>query len=277
MENATLPALLEEYPISEAQNAEYRRDGHILLRAVASAAEVSAYLPAIRAAVARFNTETRPLETRDTYGQAFLQVMNLWARDEAVRRFVFGRRFAKIAASLMGVDGVRIYHDQALYKEPGGGKTPWHQDQYYWPLDTDRTITMWMPLVDVSAEMGTMVFASGSQQHGYLGKLPISDESDEVLKQFVAERGFQLAGGGEMSAGDATFHSGWVLHGAQGNYSPRAREVMTVIYFADGARVTPPVNPHQERDMIRWLPGLKPGELAASPLNPLVFGQDKWN
>ena len=36
---------------------------------------------------------------------------------------------------------VRLYHDQALFKEAGGGITPWHQDQHYWPLDTDRTIT----------------------------------------------------------------------------------------------------------------------------------------
>lgn len=27
------------------------------------------------------------------------------------------------------VDGVRIYHDQALFKSPGGGPTPWHCDQ----------------------------------------------------------------------------------------------------------------------------------------------------
>lgn len=234
-------------------------------------AEIAAFLPLVRAAVERLNTETRPLEARDTYGKAFLQVMNLWARDEQVRHLVFARRFARIAAELMGVEGVRLYHDQALYKEPGGGKTPWHQDQYYWPLDTDKTITMWMPLVDVSAEMGTMVFASGSQRHGYLGKLPISDESEEVLTRFIAERGYELSSAGTMAASDATFHSGWILHGAPGNQSARAREVMTIIYFADGARITEPVNPNQERDMTRWLPGLKPGDLAASSLNPLLY------
>jgi ectoine hydroxylase-related dioxygenase (phytanoyl-CoA dioxygenase family) len=74
-----------------------------------------------------------------------------------------------------------------------------------------------------------------------------------------------------MAAGDATFHSGWILHGAPGNQTARAREVMTIIYFADGARVTEPVNPNQERDMTRWLPGCKPGDLAASSLNPLVY------
>jgi ectoine hydroxylase-related dioxygenase (phytanoyl-CoA dioxygenase family) len=282
MAQFVLPDLAEEYAVSSGQTSQYQRDGHILLRGVASHTELAAFLPFIRSAVERFNIETRPLEERDTYGKAFLQVMNLWQRDEAVRRFVSSRRFAKIAADLMGVGGVRLYHDQALYKEPGGGKTPWHQDQYYWPLDTDKTITMWMPLVDVSAEMGTMLFASGSQQHGYLGKLPISDESDEVFKRFIADRGYNLFNAGAMAGGDATFHSGWILHGAPGNQSARAREVMTIIYFADGARVTEAVNPNQERDMTRWLPGLKPGDVAASALNPLVYSSareqpDRWH
>jgi hypothetical protein len=275
MAQIVLPALDEEYTISPTQTEQYRRDGHILLRGVASPAEVASFLPVIRAAVERLSTETRPLEARDTYGKAFLQVMNLWVSDEAVRRFVFSRRFAKIAADLMGAGGVRIYHDQALYKEPGGGKTPWHQDQYYWPLNTDKTITMWMPLVDISAEMGTMLFASGSQRHGYLGKLPISDESEEVLNRFITERGYELSNAGKLAGGDATFHSGWILHGAPGNQSARAREVMTIIYYADGARVTEAVNPNQERDMTRWLPGLKPGDAASSALNPLVYNSTR--
>jgi ectoine hydroxylase-related dioxygenase (phytanoyl-CoA dioxygenase family) len=172
-----LPALDSDYPLAPDQITRYRRDGHILLREVASPAEAAAHEPFLTAAVDRFNTETRPLAERDTYGKAFLQVMNLWERDEAVRPFVMARRFARIAADLMGVSGVRIYHDQALYKEPGGGHTPWHQDEYYWPLDTDNTITMWMPLIDIVSEMGTLTFASRSGEHDYLSKIPISDAS----------------------------------------------------------------------------------------------------
>ena len=58
-----------------------------------------------------------------------VQVMNLWERDADVRKFVFGTRLARVAAELMGVSGVRLYHDQALCKLPGGGPTPWHADQ----------------------------------------------------------------------------------------------------------------------------------------------------
>ncbi len=241
------------------------------LRGVASPAEAAAFEPSISAAVERTMTEMRPLAERDTYGKAFLQVMNLWVRDEAVRRYVMARRFAKIAADLMGVKGVRIYHDQALYKEPGGGHTPWHQDEFYWPLDTDNTLTMWMPLVDIVAAMGTLIFASRSGAHGYLGEIPISDESEHHFQRYVEEQGFPLATNGDMTAGDASFHSGWVLHSAPGNSTETMRKVMTIIYFADGARVTEPDNPNRVRDLAQWLPGMKPGDLAASKLNPLAY------
>jgi ectoine hydroxylase-related dioxygenase (phytanoyl-CoA dioxygenase family) len=197
--------------------------------------------------------------------------MNLWPKDEGVRRFVLAERFAKIAADLLGIEGVRIYHDQALLKEPGGGITPWHQDQHYWPLDTCNTITMWMPLVDVSPAMGTMRFASGSHLDGYLGDMPISDDSEQRFEKYIQSRGYKIIHGVTMEAGDATFHYGWTLHGAPANATDRTREVMTVIWYADGARVTEPDNFNRQRDLERWLPGLKPGDLAISELNPLVF------
>jgi hypothetical protein len=106
-----LPDLAQDYPLTPEQSARYQREGHILLRRVASAAEVAAYRPHISGAARRYSTETRPLHERNTYGKAFLQVINLWERDAAVRRFVLARRFGKIAADLMGVDGVRLFHD----------------------------------------------------------------------------------------------------------------------------------------------------------------------
>lgn len=91
----------------------------------------------------------------------------------------------------MGVEGVRIYHDQALYKEPHGGHTPWHQDQIYWPLDTDKTITMWMPLVPISEEVGSMTFASESHRIGYINKMVISDESHRTLAVILKAKGMK--------------------------------------------------------------------------------------
>lgn len=260
-----------DYTVSPEQVAEYRARGHILLRGVCDPEEAERHRQNITAAVRRLNPVTKPMAERDTYGKAFIQTMNLWVEDPAVRAFVFARRFAKIAADLMGVPAVRLYHDQALYKEPGGGITPWHQDQYYWPLDTPNTITMWMPLVDITPDMGVMGFASGSHHEGYLEALEISDASELHFANFVREKGYTITEGRAMRAGDATFHSGWTLHNATANTTDRMREVMTVIYFADGARCIQPDSTYRENDLKTWLPGCRPGDLAASPLNPVLY------
>lgn len=263
-------SLADSFPLSDVERESYQRNGHVLLRGLASADAVAAYRTAINEAVDRYNTETRALSDRDTYGKAFLQIFNLWERDETVRRFTLAKRFGEVAAQLMGCERVRIYHDQALYKEPGGGPTPWHQDQYYWPLDTNQFVTMWMPLIDLTADMGIMQFASGSHRDGYVDKLGISDASENFLEHYVRDRNFPIAQAHAMQAGDATFHAGWTLHRAPGNTSTTMREVMTVIYFADGARVIEPDNKGRVADLGRWLPGLKPGDRAESRLNPVV-------
>ena len=271
MSNAdNLPDLFSSYPLSDSSVRSYRDNGHVLLKSVCIPDELKVYRGVINDATYRNNIESRPMEERDTYGKAFLQVMNLWVNDEVVARYTLAKRFAKIAADLMGVDGVRLYHDQALYKEANGGLTPWHQDQYYWPLDTDNTVTMWMPLVNVPIETGALTFASGSHKEGFLGQLAISDESQETWDAFVKERGFPVHVEPVM-AGDATFHSGWTLHSAPGNKGDYTREVMTVIYYADGTKIGQVDNINRQNDLDTWLPGLKQGDLAASSLNPLVY------
>jgi hypothetical protein len=86
----------------EAVAEDFRRDGHCVVRALASAEEVAAIRPAIEAAAARRTAGVAPLEERDTYGKAFLQAMNLWRLDEAIASFVFDPRFARTAATLTG-------------------------------------------------------------------------------------------------------------------------------------------------------------------------------
>ncbi len=240
------------------------------MSAAASAEDVEEHRIEIGGAVRRLSTETRSLEDRSPYDQAFLQVTNLWQKDEAVKRFVFEKNFAQIAADLLGVEKVRLYHDQALFKEPGGGHTPWHQDKYYWPLDTEKMITMWMPLVDIDEEMGVITFASGSHKLGPIDNVEISDESEEIFRRYVSDNKFQIVKASSMKAGDATFHLGWTIHSAGPNGSAKMREVMTIIYFADGAKITKPEHAAQQADLEEWFPGQRPGEIAASALNPIL-------
>jgi ectoine hydroxylase-related dioxygenase (phytanoyl-CoA dioxygenase family) len=246
----------------------FERDGHIHVRGIATPDEIARYRSVIRSVVEEHKGKSQG--RIDDYSKLFTQVTNIWRMSDAAREIVFTRRFAEVAAQLLGVASVRLYHDQALFKPPGGDRTPWHQDRYYWPLDTDRTITMWLPLLDVELQMGSMIFASGSHRATGLGDLIISAETDRRLTTIIKERAWPIWSE-PIRAGDATFHAGATLHSAGANRSDRVREVLTVIYFASGTRVATPTNPNQQVDLDVFLPGAKPGEEAKSELNPILY------
>lgn len=262
--------LARPYPLTEGICTEYRRDGHVLLRGVATPEEVAHFRPIISGIVDDVARKRDKQKRLDDYSAMFTQVTNIWRLSEKAKPFVLAERFGRIAAELMGVEGVRLYHDQALIKEPGGKPTPWHQDHYYWPLGTEHTITMWLALVDIPPEMGSMSFATGSHRNRDFPLIPISATSQKVFEKVIRD-GQVPTPHYTLRAGDATFHSGDVLHSAHGNSSTNRREVLTAIYYADGTRIMKPDHEHRRVDMEVFHPGLKPGDLAASVLNPLVY------
>jgi len=248
----------------------YERDGFVRVKGVFNASTLAHYRERISAEVVRRNAGNVPLEQRDTYHKAFLQVTNLWRNDEVAREFVFGKRLAGIAAQLLGAGHVRLYHDQALYKEPGGGITPWHADQFYWPLDSDKTVTAWVPLQATPLEMGPLAFAAGSHRLTVGRELEISDESEATLKEALAAGRFREINE-PFELGEVSFHSGWTFHHTGANRSQDARAVMTVIYMADGIRLVEPQRKQHRADWEAFMPGLQAGHVVDSPLNPVLY------
>jgi len=274
MTTAAAPALDidSEYKISPEQVARFQKDGYIKLKDVLSPDVLDYYGKEITRMVLLLNKQDKPLEQRTTYGKAFLQIMNLWRQSKIVREFVLGQRLARIAGDLLQTQGVRMYHDQALYKEAGGGYTPWHVDQFYWPLATEKTVTAWIPLHAVPLENGPLMFSVGSQRIKIGRDLEISDASekkiDEQLKLSnlpVDETPFDL--------GEVSFHLGYTFHRAGPNKLPLAREVMTIIYMDRDMRLAEPKNQNQKNDWDNWCPGAKVGEIIDSPLNPVIYSR----
>jgi ectoine hydroxylase-related dioxygenase (phytanoyl-CoA dioxygenase family) len=258
------------YPLTAEQIAQYQRDGYIKLKDVLSAEVLAEYGPAVEQMVHRLNRQTLPLHERNTYGKAFLQIANLWETSEKVKEFAFSPRLARIATELMGVTGVRMYHDQALFKEPGGGFTPWHADQFYWPLSNEHSVTAWIPFQPVPVEMGPLAFCIGSQ-HLLTGRnLSISDDSEaqigRTLKDYPKDES-------PYELGEVSFHAGWLFHRAGPNQTQEMRRVFTIIYMDEQMRVAPPANANQEKDWERWLPGAQVGQLIDTPLNPVLYSR----
>ena len=262
--------LATPYTVSDDAIAFYQKNGYVKLKQVLSPAVLTYYGDIITDLVIQLNTLVKPMEERTTYERAFLQIMNLWREDERVKVFVFSERLAKISADLMGVEGVRLYHDQALYKEPSGGITPWHADQFYWPLASPNTVTVWIPLQETPMEMGPLAFAEGSQ-HVEIGRdVAISDDSEAILAAELEKRNFPL-NDAPFALGEVSYHAGWTFHRAGPNVSDRPRKVMTMIYMAKDQIIIEPRNAFQIADHAKWLANVPVGSHPQDELNPVLF------
>lgn len=272
---SAIPATIQQaldapYALSDDQIAYYQTNRYIKLKEVLDGPTLAYFNEVISARVNELNTATQKLEERDTYGKAFLQLFNLWREDDRIKALVFSRRIAKIAADLMQVEGVRLYHDQALYKEAGGGITPWHADQYYWPLQSDKTVTAWIPLQATPLEMGPLEFSAASHQIVEGRELAIGDESETIIQQRLRVTDFKHIIE-PFDLGEVSFHSGWVFHRAGANSTNEMRKVMTIIYMDRDMILKKPENKNQEHDWNTWCPGATVGEIINSPINPVLY------
>ncbi|MDB6095331.1 MAG: phytanoyl-CoA dioxygenase [Verrucomicrobia bacterium] len=263
-------ALDAPYSLADEEISRFRRDGFVKLKHVLPASVLNYYGPTITSEVYRLNTMHLPIEQRDTYNKAFLQVGNIWTKNETVKEFCWGQRLARMAAQLLGVGGVRMYHDQALYKEPGGGVTPWHADQYYWPLSNPNTVTAWIPLQAVPMEMGPLAFAKGSHKFEAGRELGISDESEERIGRSMKEQNYPLEDS-PFDFGDVSFHYGWTFHRAGRNVSQAPRAVMTIIYMDENMRLIEPNTVARRNDRASYMADVEIGAVTDGKLTPLIF------
>jgi len=265
------PLLDEPYELTEDDRRRFREDGFIRLPGVFDAATLGHFEREItRLTLANDPRAGVPLENRDTYGRAFIQVGNLWRLGDEPRRLTFSRRLARIATELLDTRGVRLWHDQALYKEPSGGFTPWHADQQYWPMASGLCATAWIPLHAVPLEQGPLSFGRGSHLKRIGRDLEISDESERIIRDEISREGI-VEVTEAFAAGDVSFHLGWTLHRAGPNTTRDARKVHTVIFMDRDMRLAAPKNRNQENDHRTWTPATQVGAIMDDPLNPVLY------
>ena len=269
-----IKAINEPYSLTSDDVQAFREDGYIHLAGVLPDAVLEYYEPII----SKITQEHDPaagvaLEDKDLYGKAFIQLGNLWQHDAQVKELVFCKRLARLASELIGTASVRLYHDQSLYKEPSGGITPWHVDQQYWPMDSSKSVTAWIPLQSTPLEMGPLCFGRGSHLKYIARDVKISDESERIITQAIKkEKIIEIQE--PYALGDVSFHSGWTLHRAGGNATEQSRKAHTVIYMDEQMRLKERRSQNQENDRISWCGDTADGDVIDGPLTPILYRAD---
>ena len=217
--------------------ANFQRDGFVVTPDVLTSKEIVQYGQAVDVEVARRTADDgRELSEKTRYEQSFVQCMRLWETAPDVLPLTCHAGLAGVASQLLEVAGVRLWQDQALYKEPGGAETTPHQDQTFWPIGDEPLISAWIPLQDVTLANGAMAYVPGSHRAGRLKVVDITHNSEpyDILKdEALGGHQPQVV---EVQAGSVIWHHGLTVHLAAANTLDTTRRVFTVVYIDAQAR-----------------------------------------
>ena len=168
------------------------------------------------------------------YAQVFTQCLKLADSHPGMHELMFDPRLGEMAATLAGVDGIRIWHDQALFKPAFGNPTGWHLDNPYWSFSSRQSLSLWVALDDATLGNGCMWYVPGSQKTATFENVGIGQNLADLFKCYPQWREIEPIAC-PCPAGSAVFHSGLTAHGAGANMTNRPRRAMTCAYMPDGA------------------------------------------
>ena len=263
--------------LSAEQIRIYQNDGFLSFPGFLDSAEVAELKAAVFAAIASMGNSVIAGDAEkkigdDYYAKVFTQRLNLWRLNPTIKRFMLGAEIGRILCRLTGVRGMRVWHDQALIKEPFGNPTAWHIDNPYWSFYSRESISIWIALEDATLENGCMWFIPGSQRLASFEKnVPISQNLSDLFKGYPSMAEIDPVPV-MMKAGDCSFHSGMTAHGAGANMTRRRRVAMTCAYMPEGSTFNGVRNILPEP----YFKSLKKGDvLENDDWNPIVYWEGK--
>jgi ectoine hydroxylase-related dioxygenase (phytanoyl-CoA dioxygenase family) len=246
--------------------AQFRENGYVVVPDLLSFEELDRYGVLVTNAVrSRTARDTVPLAEKSRYQQSFLQCMNLWEDFADIRPLTFHQTLGRAAAELLGADAVRLWHDQALYKQSGGRATDPHQDHPYWPVKETASVTAWIPFDGSTVKSGAMAYLPRSHTVGLRKFVNIffGEPHDILSDPEVAEIEPVYV---EVPKGAVAFHHGLTVHLAGPNTTSSDRAVHTIIYIPDGSTRGYPF-PHFAVDRS----GIEVGAVIDGDVTPIVW------
>ncbi|MEE2657579.1 MAG: phytanoyl-CoA dioxygenase family protein [Candidatus Latescibacterota bacterium] len=263
--------------VTADQINEYQTRGFVVIEDFLTLEELQTWRERVDDAVARRQKSklaNSDAESGDSYyDKVFTQRLNLWMDHEGVRKLMVDPRLGEMATKLAETGGIRIWHDQALIKEPWANPTGWHLDNPYWSFSSRDAISIWVALDDATLENGCLYFLPGTHKDATWDNAPIGENISDLFDTYP-QWAKMTSVAAPMKAGSCSFHNGLLAHGAGANMTPGRRRAMTCAYMPDGctfngkANVLPPdyLATLKERDL-----------LDNDEQNPLIYRQANAN
>jgi phytanoyl-CoA hydroxylase len=263
--------------LNDTQIQQYRNDGFIHIPGFLSPDEVTELKGAVVETARSMGKKKVAgdgldlMEEDDFYSKVFTQRLNLWKINETVKRYMLSPELGKMACQLEGIEGVRVWHDQTLIKEPFANGTAWHLDDPYWSFFSRQAISIWIALEDATPYNGCMCFIPGSQKLATYDNVGIGQNMGDLFKLYP-KMGEIDPVPVPMKAGDCSFHNGLAAHGAGANMTRGRRIAMTCGYMPEGSTF------NGQRNILPkvYFESLKVGDvLENDEQNPLLYSSRK--
>lgn len=223
--------------VTQDQINFYQTNGYVVIEDLLSPQELETWRASVAEAV-EARGQQRILgqmgKVDEYYERVFVQRVNLWQDNEKMRKLMLDPRLGKMAADLAGVEGIRIWHDQALIKHPWANPTGWHLDNPYWSFHSRDAITIWVALDDVTVENGCLWFMPGTHKLATYDNVGIGPNIGDLFKVYT-DWATMKASPVVIKAGSCSWHNGLTAHGAGPNMTPGMRRAMTCAYMPDGS------------------------------------------
>ena len=224
--------------LTDQQIEFYRENGYIIVENFLAPDELAEWQRCTDEAVAErlgnsIDFLTNQMNPEAFYAQVFTQCLRLADTHEGMRKLIHDPKIGRMGATLAGIEGIRIWHDQALIKPPLGNPTAWHLDVPYWSFNSRDAISLWMALDDATLANGCMWYIPGSHKTARFDNVGIGENMADLFKVYPEWKEIEPMPG-PCPAGSIVWHNGLTAHGAGVNMTTRSRRAMTCAFMPDG-------------------------------------------
>ena len=259
--------------LTSAQIEQYGRNGFLAIPSFLSEAELETWRnltdEGVRARLALDDELSNQSAADAYYANVFTQASGLRRLDARMARLVLDPELGEMAARLAGVDAIRLWNEQALYKQPFGNPTAWHLDAPYWSFENRQALTIWVALDAATLENGCLWYLPGTHLEARFDAIELGSDQQGIFEPYPEWRSIESVPV-ELPAGGAVWHNALLAHGAGANMTRHGRRALTIAYMPDGVVYNGRRDEfvYSEQEAARMLPG---DPLVSEEANPLVW------